>query len=307
MGFAMMISALGFNIYYSNGWLWRIPEASRKIFLKSDDPKQYHVKYFGGHGYPYPFGYTYKNKNEHAAKVILMGDSHAQMLQHGFHEILGKPFNSTIYMAGNSCLVLPGLTRLTNPPFWDKLCPDVLKHAIKELNKREDSVLVLSEGWPFQMSIAAHISDKQKLKFNLKSKKLTDYPDLLSKLDELRTIIGNHKLIIIGEVPAAGTKDSFSCLTRPFKGAMACKQHMLPSAKANQKAININYVLQKYANSRKNTYFINPYQAFCDDKVCHDLTEYREPIYSDHSHLSLAGSLKLAELLKDQFIGIIYG
>ncbi|KTD60719.1 acyltransferase family protein [Legionella shakespearei] len=300
---AAVISVLSLNIYFQDGWLWRLPEENRMIASSAGNPKEYHIKFFGGSGYPYPFGYTYQNSDEQPAKIILMGDSHAQMLQHGLHELIAKSLNFSIYMAGSSCLILPGVTRLTNEMDWDTVCPDVLKHALVELKKNEDSVLVLSESWVSQLTIAGLLPDKKKLTYNLSSTRPEDYPDLINKLDELRSLIGQHKLILFGDVPTSGGQDIFSCLTQPFHESASCKQDV--SAQANQNAIHLNQVLKDYANNHKNTYYLDPYEAFCDEKNCRNLTDNREPIYSDGSHLSKVGSLLLIEHFRKKLSQLI--
>lgn len=300
---ATVISVLSLNIYFQEGWLWRLPEENRLIASSAGNPKDYHIKFFGGSNYPYPFGYTYQNSQKQPAKVILMGDSHAQMLQHGFHEIIAKSLDFSTYMAGSSCLILPGITRLTHEMDWDTVCPDILEQALIELKKNEDSVLVLSQSWANQLTIAGLLPNKEKLKFNLSSTRAEDYPDLIAKLDELRSLIGTHKLIIFGDVPTSGGQNTFSCLTQPFRNSSSCKENS--PAQANQNAIHLNQVLKEYANNRKSTYYLDPYEAFCDEKSCRHFTDNRELIYSDGSHLSKAGSVLLIRHFRRQLSQLI--
>lgn len=296
---ATVIGVLSLNIYLQDGWLWRLPEENRLIASSAGNPREYHIKFFGGSDYPYPFGYTYQNSEKQPAQVILLGDSHAQMLQHGFHEIMANSLNFSTYMAGSSCLMLPGITRITHEIDWDTICPDVLEHALFELKKNEDAVLVLSESWVMQLNIAGLLPNKKRLTYNISSTHPEDYPDLINKLDELRGLIGNHKLILFGDVPtSSGVQDIFSCLTQPFHESASCKQNT--PARANRDAIHLNQVLKSYASNHKNTYYLDPYEAFCDEEHCRTLTDNREPIYSDGSHLSKAGSLLLVEHFKTQ-------
>ena len=298
-------SCFGFMLYLSNGWLWRVPDLQGFPLSKEQIAQDYHLTHFGGTGFAYPFGWTYKNENK-APDIVLMGDSHAQMLQYGLLNEIAKPANKSIYMAGSSCLILPDLYRTTIGDDWKTICPNVLNQALKKLHEKEDSILILSEYWLYQIIRAIDVTNNQAWDINLNSIKKSDYQPLLAKLEKLRQLIGNRTLIIIGDVPGAGIKDPFSCLTRPQLAKANCINQIDTSATANVKSLNINKILRNFAKKNKYTYFFDPYAVFCTDKICHSLSSiHEEPYYSDEAHLSKVGSTYLIAKLKPQLMPLI--
>lgn len=54
-------------------------------------------------------------------------------------------------------------------------------------------------------------------------------------------------------------------------------------------ALIANTALSNYAQQRKNIYFIDPYDSFCDDNACRAIAD-NKVLYSDGGHLSKDGS-----------------
>ncbi|MFT4059319.1 MAG: acyltransferase family protein [Legionella sp.] len=295
----------GFALYMSHGLLWRIPALDGAQFSPEQIALDYHKAHFGGQGFAYPFGWTYKTSSKRP-DIVLLGDSHAQMLQYGLAQEIAKPYRKSIYMAGSSCLVLPGLSRTTPGDDWDTICPHVLQQALAQLNKKPDSVLILSEYWIFQILMVHELGNHEAWNIDLTSVKKSDYQPLFTKLAKLRQLIGDHTLIIIGDVPGAGIKDPFACLTRPVISKTQCIDKINTLAQANTKAINVNRVLKSFAKNNRNTYFFDPYRVFCTDTICHSLSTQGEPYYSDDNHLSEAGSAYFISQVKTELLPFFY-
>lgn len=298
------LSAIGLLIHFSQGWLWRVPDLKDGPFSDKHWVEDYHKIFFGGAGFDYPFGWTYKAKND-AADIVLMGDSHAQMLQHGLVKEIAKPFNKSIYMAGSSCLILPQTYRNTVGTDWKTICPNVLHTALKKLFEKEDSILILSEAWSFQIPNAVDLITNNLLDIDLNSSNPSYYKPLLDKLVLLRKLIGKRTLIILGDVPGSGLDDSFSCLTRPLFARKYCKNQLSIAQQKNSPSININKILQQFATASAKTYFINPYNSFCKNGICTALNERGEPFYSDKAHLSQTGSDFLIASIKPKIKSIL--
>lgn len=302
---AIALTAIcGGGLYLSHGLQWRIPQLESTPFNKEQIARDYHKAHFGGQGFAYPFGWSYKTEQE-APDIVLLGDSHAQMLQHGLVNKIAKPYHKSVYMAGSSCLILPGLSRLTPGDDWNTICPNVLKHGLAQLKKKPDSILLVSQYWLFQILMATDLTSHQPWHIDLNSSKKSEYRPLLTKLEQLRQLIGTRTLIIIGDVPGAGVRDPFACLTRPLLAKKHCMDKIDTDAQANRKAIHINKILEYFAKQHQNTYFLNPYSVFCRDTICHALSVQGEPYYSDDNHLSEVGSNYLFAKLKPQLLAII--
>jgi peptidoglycan/LPS O-acetylase OafA/YrhL/acyl-CoA-binding protein len=299
-----LTACCGGALFMSHGLLWRIPVLHGEQFSQGQIALDYHKTHFGGQGFAYPFGWVYKTENE-SPDIVLLGDSHAQMLQYGLSQEIAKPYNQSIYMAGSSCLTLPGLSRTTPGDDWDTICPNVVQQALAQLNKKPDSILILSEYWLFQMLMVHDLEHKQPWGIDLTSAKYADYQPLLDKLEHLRQLIGNRTFIIIGDVPGAGIKEPFACLTRPSLSKVHCIDRIDTIAQSNMKAIHINSILKEFAKNTPNTYFFDPYHVFCTEKICHSLSAQGEPYYSDDNHLSKIGSAYFISQLKPQLIPIL--
>lgn len=294
----------GLALYLSNGLQWRIPQLKGTQFSQEQIALDYHKAHFGGQGFAYPFGWTHKTTQD-SPDIVLLGDSHAQMLQYGLAEEIARPYHKSIYMAGSSCLILPDLSRTTPGDDWNRICPGVLKHALAQLNKKPDSILILSQYWFFQILMASDLNSAQPWHIDLNSVNEHNYLPLLSKLDQLRQLIGKRTLIIIGDVPGAGINDPFACLTRPLLSKERCINKIDTAAQANIKAININKILKDFAKNAPHTYFFDPYAVFCTSTTCHALSAQGEPYYSDDNHLSEVGSKYLIAQLRPQLLPLI--
>lgn len=68
----------------------------------------------------------------------------------------------------------------------------------------------------------------------------------------------------------------------------------------------INTSLAAYAKETANTYFLNPYEVFCNENTCTAL-DYREDKiwYSDGEHISIDGSLKAVDFFKEEINRIL--
>lgn len=112
--FAFLITFLGVFIGQSHCWIWR--SNSPDELAKVEDITKYHVENWGGAGFSGEF--IHKGKSSHA-QIVIMGDSHAGMLDEGIVSKIAKPYQLTVFTASGggagkylSASLLPGLTRL---------------------------------------------------------------------------------------------------------------------------------------------------------------------------------------------------
>ncbi|MBN9229635.1 MAG: hypothetical protein BGO90_12535 [Legionella sp. 40-6] len=292
-----VLAVIGGLLFFSQGMPWRVPYLSGPQFSPQEMAKDFHKAHFGGQGYPYPFGWTYST-DEKNPDIVLLGDSHAQMLQKGLANEIGESLHKSIYMAGSSCLILPGLSRTTPGDDWDTICPHVLKQALAQLNKKPDSVLIVSHYWLYQLLQARDMAEHQIWHFNLDTMQPSTFDPLWRKLTELRQQIGNHRMILIGDVPGAGLKDPYACLTRPTWSRSHCLHHLKPTNQTVRRTQYFNQLLADYAQRMPNTYFLDPFPVFCKQQKCEIMSKTGELFYSDDNHLSETGSRYLIAKLK---------
>ncbi|MCF6764279.1 acyltransferase [Thiotrichales bacterium 19S3-7] len=302
---AVMVAFLGLSAYLSDGWLWRLSR-SAKLIQTTTVGSDYNASHFGGGGFPNP-GWTYNNGNS-VAKIVLLGDSHAEMLQYGLYHLIAKAYNVSIYESGTGCLPLPGFTRII-PASWERTCQKTLNKAIKELKKSNDSILIVSDYWAVQISQAGKLVDNKALGINLDSDNYSDYRVLTSALEKLRKQIGNRKLIIIGDFPGTGVLSSFACLTRPALARSQCEKYLkqnlkYPNTELKQR-INVNKILKKYANKHTSVIYIDPESILCPDGICQAIDANGLPIFSDQHHLSKEGSLYFISKIKPQLLKLL--
>jgi len=292
----LFINIIGLSMYYFNGWSWRVNSIVN--FENVGDTKNFHKKFYGGEGYPYTGAVQTKNK----ADIVVLGDSHARHYLEGFYKVIAKPYNLNLYSSsGTSCIMLPNFTRTTKGIDWDERCPKALKQGIEFLKSgTKNSILILSASWLSQMN-RADILDENKVRLN---KKVT-YADILEGIYKLKEIIGDRKLIIIGQVPGAG-KNLYDIFSRPnpiFSNNKDLEKNFTSSLKTEIKEFN-NY-LEKASNRTKKFIFFDPSKVLCEDNICNNLDKKRYLIYSDSSHLSKYGSIEVIEGFKSELLELI--
>ncbi|MDI2707701.1 acyltransferase family protein [Pseudomonas aeruginosa] len=279
----------------NSGWVWRVAEPPEGIKRQLADSKQFHVDQYGGNGYPERYGWIVGGADG-LADIVVMGDSHARQYAYGFDHAIGKPNKLSIYISTVSCIMLPGVTRLTPGTDWDSICPAALDQAISVLKKNPNSVLVISEFWYEQIKYAARLGEKKPIEQD------SAYQFLNGKILELKSLIGSHELVVIGNVPGAGSPDIAGCYSRPSIGRGDCLRRIgipysdVPSAKLNRSL--------SLLSEEKGVYFVDPQRSLCDGGFCKSISKERI-LYSDSHHLSKAGSEYVIYANKDLFLRLV--
>ncbi len=272
------------SVWTSGGWEWRVSDAPNEITEQLKNSKQFHIDQYGGAGYPYT-GWISGGETG-IADLVIIGDSHARHYATGLDVEIGKPYAKSIYISSTSCLVLPGVTRTTPGTNWDNLCPATLASALHVIDNSPDAVVIIGESWQGQLKYAATLPTKKPIEGGNSA---IGYRSITTKLDELKERIGNRHLIIIGDVPGAGTPDVIGCFNRPRFVHINCREKLgtlentLPTHAGHR-------TFQEYAATRAGVTYINPNDAFCLDNLCRSHAN-NGVLYSDHSHLSKNGSI----------------
>jgi len=285
----------GYNMYNNNGWEWRINSPVK--FEKVGDSKDFHRKFYGGEGYPY-VGNTVSTTNP--ADIVVLGDSHARHYMEGLYKVIAKPNNYNLYIASTSCILLPGFTRVTKGNNFDEICPNRLKNGIDFIKKGKNPVVILSESWLFQLSVA-DLLDKNGKRMN---KKVTA-DDVIEGIKKLKKQIGDGTLIVIGNVPGAGANlyDIFS-RPRPIFFTTFEPSDYIKTAK-NNLFVSFNEKLKKEAQRNKEFIFLDPHDILCEGNKCRNLDSNNHLIYSDSYHLSKYGSIEVIKGFKSKINKIL--
>ncbi len=306
--FAFLITFVGAFIGQSHGWIWRSnnPDELAKI----EDITKYHVENWGGAGFSGEF--IHKGKSRHA-QIVMMGDSHAGMLDEGIVDKIAKPHQLTVFTASGggagkyvSSLLIPGITQLNKEQkLFDDSARLAYKEALKMLNAtKEQNILILSASWNTQINIAGFLKNHRSLNINTSSMtSYNDYKPFLTALDKLLKLLGTKKMIIIGDVPGS-IYNPINCLGN-LKWFKRSDCSLIDNENRNQAALNVNKILAIYASERNNVYFLNPYDVFCKKGYCTSGDALGRPYYSDGNHLSKIGSKFLVGHLQHKIMDIL--
>lgn len=299
----VIIPIIGLSMYLSGGWSWRISHetaenTTRKIVFNAEkDASEFYRVNYGGAGYP-----INGVNPEKPADIVLMGDSHGKHYSEGLYKIITKPTHKVLHItAGFSCFYLPNFTRISTDLDYDKLCPYHFKRSIDTIKNGNNPIVILAESWENQLSLAALLDDN--------GKRLSKQPtieDVIEGILALKKMIGDSKLIVIGQVPTTNNTLLYDILSRPRADySKIVNDDNLYYSIPETKRMEINLKLRNASKESGLFYFIDPFEIFCEDGKCRNFTPDGDLIYSDTHHLSKAGSLYFFHKSKNFFDGFI--
>lgn len=238
---------------------------------------EFHGKYYGGHDIPQegkPF--IHNMKPGEAPDLIVSGDSFSRQYANYF---LNHKYKFVSVMK-DGCFSTPNyIYLLKGKPYANGECDNRLKNFISEMAKYPKADVVYTMSWNSYM-----LTDRKS------GKEVSSMNNGVVK-EEVRHIIElagkDRKLILIGTANGT-TTSAFECLAK----------HDLPLGRVvsncgereARKTIPVNETLKKLAEQYDNVAFIDPNDALCSDGMCRVLTDDRQPVYSDNSHLSVGGA-----------------
>ncbi|VAW76743.1 O-antigen acetylase [hydrothermal vent metagenome] len=276
----ILLAYAGINMKQNDGWTWRI--SSPVVFDNAIDAKDFHKKMYGGVGYNgfYP-------RTSRQADIVLIGDSHGRHYAEGLNQVI-KDTNLSLYVSAcYSSIYLPGFIR-TSSIALIKGSKIALQKDLAYIKNGNTPVVIISESWLSQMTLA-DIVDSQG---NRKNKKIT-IDDIINGIYELKKLIGESQLIVVGNVPGArhNLYDVFS-RPRPLIFSSFNPDKYLTTIPYPAR-IKFNKKLHFAAKSSGKFIFLDPHDILCTDSVCNNLDSQKHLIYSDISHLSKYGSIEV--------------
>lgn len=292
----VILFSAGLHANISSGWKWRVGDPV--VTLDDvDDSKAFHREYYGGSGYPL-YGPVRADSD---LDIIVMGDSHGRHYAEGISRVISEPHDQNLFIAaGTSCFHLPSFTRKTEGKKWDKICPDRLNKALRYIeNAKRAPLVILSHDWNYQMSVAGRLENGSLERENVS-------PDqVVSGVLELAKLIGDAKLVVIGNVPGAG-HNLYDVFTRPrplIFSDFDPDDFLFHSRNAELESTNLK--LKEAALRTGEFSFIDPFKYLCTENQCRNVDEQKRLLYSDASHLSKYGSIYLVEAIKGDLLQLL--
>lgn len=309
--FIVMIG-IGLSIFKSDGWLWRVNIPMP--IQSAEEITEFHLKNWGGAGFQ--GGLLHQGASAYPS-IVMMGDSHSGMLDTGIINKIAKPFDLTVFSSSGggggkyiSAFLLPGTTKVDNPQeMFDEQSQKAAAEVIGKISESDNSILLYSASYVGQiMRSAANIDDHQPWGIvpGKNGDNLDVYRPLIDALERMRLAVDGRKFVLVGNFPGSSKYQVIRCVAQiKWFPTSAC----LPEQprEDNQAALEVNRALRAFAEQHENVYFIDPYDVFCDEKLCLNADDAGNPFYSDTSHLSKVGSDFFVEKIKDrilEYVGI---
>lgn len=291
----LLLTALGFQIWNSYGWLWRLGDRGTVLYQFVAGDRQADALY-GGDGCKSPCSTLPDSRRP---DVIVIGDSHSRQYYLGartelaglkvdFYEYSSCQFYSVEYTRD--------YTGFPDPVMYDTGCRAARQLAFDAIRKAPGALVVLSEFWgPMPM-----LSERDGRSLPVPAS--GDYYRFVgTEIARLKSDLGVQRLAVIGSVPtAAGVASSLDCFGRPALTERSCAVKPLTDPIIAQRA-ETNALLS--AGLPPDVIFLNPFGALCSDSVCSVIHD--GPVYSDATHLSGLGSKMVMAALAPGLRGLI--
>lgn len=288
------------HISNSNGWLWRLEDRNQELAIHLENFKEYKYNNFGCKETANNIISTdqwigkLKNIENEQADMIWFGDSHCGHYTYGIDSILVSKNKKDVYMGYYSALMLPDVrpaNRLKREKATQKM-----DNFLRMLEENKTAIVVISYHWLYQLKQSqVSFDDKKnfiKGEFILNNKE--KYQFLTNQIIKFHELIDNRKLIVIGASPFQ--KDAyrrFRNTMRPkYLRDMSSTQRYLPYFAQDGPSVKLNDYFKSKLSTRFNLLFIDPSLALCPNKKCFARQD-NIFFYTDPSHLSKAGSLKV--------------
>ncbi|MGH1540977.1 MAG: acyltransferase family protein [Arenicella sp.] len=312
----LLITIPALNIISSEGWSWRTENAAlhrNRPFtcenLKKIENKSLEKKCLLG------------KLNEYKAKVLIIGDSHAEHLRFGLHDFGIR--NSVKFEAWTFAGCPPiwqtykiyGLHSRTPLP-RQAYCKNLIKEWKKKIDNSEYDAVIISSRWMWLHEPTTY-GERKPLRRDL----LVDITKPSFSIESSRELFASRILDTVSDITKNGTKAIiFSQVPLLVRNVQGCDQvpHWLYSQKKLKTRCDpqIDYKSQlarlEYTNNiikslrNKNILPIIPSDYICTQQkeLCHTLINNRS-IYLDDNHLNVYGSQYLIEMISEELKGFL--
>jgi len=207
-----------------------------------------------------------------------VGDSNLVHLSYGVKE-LGN--TKVLFSGAGSCLTFPDYTRKPYASWMDDRWLERCSSIYERVLKYSDKDIIWSQSWnptPLICTSDYCSGDKGQKDY---------YLILKEQITKMSQLVGSERVInLIGWSPAPEVS-----LIKCTKNAMPrCAGDVL--TKSSDVRLMVNAELKKISNNLSNVYFINPFDAICNEDLECKTVEDGKNLFFDAGHLSGYGSLK---------------
>lgn len=252
----------------------------------------YHKKYYGGSGFDSSGKTQMTNTNGDDADFIITGDSYARQ----YLRYLKDANYKFISIMRDGCFSSQNyLTRKDSTT--DTECTNRYSNTIAELKKYPTKPLVIAQAWGDYVERLTPLTDGSE------HVSADNYYNVIDKeLSEVFAKGGDkRKYFIIGSNFITTGNAVYECLAKTSMNNWFIR-HFISSCDNMKTTIptDINEKMLSIVSKYPNVTFINPNVTVCKDSQCKSMTNDREPVLSDGTHLSYFGSLLIGKTIFSQ-------
>lgn len=238
-------------------------------------------------------------------KIVLIGDSHAEVLFYGLKKILQTDNTNLLLLANSGCppYISGAIARNTEEI---KLCKEKITDIYDILNNLTDVKVVIISTRIAVYASGIGFGDVEKdfmlnpLRFEefflYQDKNYNQEKIFFKKIEKTLKYISNKgfKIIYVLENPELGFNPK-TCLNRLFiPSGYNCKLNRGNYIKRQQR---YRKIIENLAKNYKNVKILDPEDIFCDDSYCY-LYKDGKILYSDDDHVSKYGSFLIAKKIR---------
>jgi peptidoglycan/LPS O-acetylase OafA/YrhL len=284
-----------------DGWQWRLgfsakwekfiddkklingPSIAKGCFLNTPEVNKFNKNY-----------YSSCSEGNGSRKILVIGDSHMRHYSKAIMDRYSSADNTITFLGSSGCPIAFN-TEFFN--FRDNQCAYFLDKIKETLAQHQDIESVIIAGrYDLHLGWLSKSNQSESLQKEVFSQEIENTIKYLTKL--------NKKIVILGQVPQAGTNrgyDTLNCMNgnfAPLKKLLSKNQDNFLSNKKctqyNKKSALKNYyylnnLFTKMSSKYKNVEYFDPTPYFCDDIKCHSVKSGKV-LYKDGDHLNIHGS-----------------
>lgn len=289
----LIFVGIGFGFSHSHGW----PQRSHMAFLqdnaenfKRTPPRDEACDHFLRKE-PHHFYYCRKSLSQREPIVALIGDSHAHAAYPGLVQALEKKGYSALLMANSSCPMTLGYPIKGKTEEEDAECQNHMQEIVDVLaaHKEIETVIVMTRGPIYWTGRAPAFGSDV-----LHSKHLTPMQwqqGLIAMFNAVQ--LPTRRVFYVVENPELNQR-SEQCQAIPFR--QQAKRCVLPKNQVLVRQETYKNLLLAFAGVT----VLDTTDLFCPQEHCLWLSPRGASYYSDDNHLSIAGSVLLADHIVPQ-------